>query len=121
MRVSVLVLAVGLIPSAAAAKAPFYVGIWSPSAKSCKANPLEVEGAIFRIERSQIIWNETTCAFKLSAARPTGNGTAIPATCESEGRISKTTYMFDTVSGRMRMNGHVMVRCKDSDWRTGYE
>lgn len=121
MRGPVLVLVANLIPSAALAKAPFYVGIWSPSAKSCKANPLEVEGALIRIKRSQIIWNETTCTFRLSAARPSGNGTAIPATCESEGRTSRETYRFDTVDGRMRMNGHVMARCKDSDWRTGYE
>ncbi|WP_162561383.1 hypothetical protein [Methylobacterium terrae] len=127
--VLVLVLAAGLIPSAALAKmptgtpgeAPFYVGIWSPSAKSCKANPLEVEGALVRIEQSRIIWNETTCTFRLSASRSTGTGTTIPATCESEGRTSRETYKFDAVGGRMRMNGHVMARCKDSDWRTGYE
>ncbi|WP_162596192.1 hypothetical protein [Methylobacterium sp. 17Sr1-1] len=126
MRVPVLVLAASLIPSVAAAKAssfetPFYVGIWSPSAKACKADPLKVEGAIFRIERSQIIWNETTCTFKLSAARATAGGMRIPATCDSEGTTSRTTYAFDRVDGRMRMNGHVMARCKDSDWRTGYE
>ncbi|MEN3232710.1 hypothetical protein PUR29_03645 [Methylobacterium ajmalii] len=126
MRFLILSLAASLISSAAIAqnsvdRKPYYVGIWSPSAKLCKADPLKIEGAIFRIERSQIIWNETTCKFKLSAARTNVNGTSIPAICEAEGETSRTTYVFDMIDGRMRMNGRVMVRCKDSDWRTGYE